>query len=260
MLDYILIIKKSWKTITFFIVVGVFCSSFYLTLIPIRYEATLEIPRSAISSLTLANGVDMQSSAEDSIKSWLKSDGVIKDVCFNSLLNEEGVEKNESIKFINPKDAQGALRIRARRSSPELASSCLASIREKLRQLQLTQTNLANEKSKFAIINKQNLLNRRLAEDKALLIELKRTESFGSAGYIALQDRIRGLEDRLEEISLTKKQGELALPDQVGHLYVSEKPISPIKSIVVINGFLFGLLIGLFVTFTRVIITNYGKD
>jgi hypothetical protein len=197
LIDILIFLKGSWKTIVFAGVLGLLASSLFLFLTPNQYEAAAKIQMARIPESNNSGGNIEEPAALIARMSLPNSFD-------NAVLSSCGMENQldgatKLIKVVNltiPKKSVSIVEIKVTLSSLELANKCAYSIVESISKSQAQKVAVIQEANQAQLIK----VNERIAVDKSLLARAMLPGAPVSQTYYSLLSGIRTLEDQREKL------------------------------------------------------------
>ncbi len=251
LLDILGFLKKAWKTIAAFAVLGLMGAVTYLVVTPPMYEATAQIRMAQISQVNPANPFGANVEDPTSLIARMQfptnyTEQVISG-CGYQDKPQAALALSKAAKLSIPKGVANTVELKILAPSQELAASCAQAIFSQIAQMQEQFSRVFVEEAKLKLAAD----NERIEAARKLIAKADQSGSAMSAAYLSARDELTHfLTDRekmLDLINSVKSRGtRLDSP-----IYASEKPVSPKKAMSLAAGLLGGLLMGLLIALGR---------
>jgi capsular polysaccharide biosynthesis protein len=244
LLDTLEFLKKSWKIIAGFGVLGLIGAIGYILVTPPMYQATAQIRMAQVSQVNTSNPIGVNIEEASSLIARMQfptnySAATISSCGYQDKL-QPALDLSKDIKFTAPKGMANTVEIKILSPSPKQAESCANSIFIQIALLQEQFSKVFVEEAKI----KLSMDNERIEAARKLITKADQSGSAMSAAYLSARDELTYfLTDREKMVDLinsVKNRGS----SLVAPIYVSEKPVSPKKTITLLAGLLSGLFLG----------------
>jgi uncharacterized protein involved in exopolysaccharide biosynthesis len=261
LLDILIFLKGSWKTIAITGILGFGASSLYLLLTPNQYEAVanIQMPRIPAPNNSEANIEEPAALiARMSLPNSL--DSVVISSCGMGNQPDAATKLSTIVKLTIPKGVSSVVELKVTLPTQELANTCATSIANLIIRSQAEKIGAIQEINREINQAKLDKVNKRLTEDASLLAMARQPGSPISPTYFALLSDIRSLEDHREALLNLVDIKQLQNSIQQPLIYMSDKPIYPKKAMSLLAGILGGLFLGLLVALMRQMITKLKAE
>ncbi len=258
LLDILLFLKRSWKIITIFGVIGLSAAIIYLLIAPKQYQAIAQIQMAQIS--TAANNNNNNNNINPLGVNIEEPNLLIARMSFPTsftpaTISACGLDGKEnatsilakSIKLSQPKGVPNVVELKTTASNPKGAQQCANAIFDlvKMSQDKIISPYIAEAKIKLADDEA------RLEKAKDLVLKADKSGSVMSAAYLSTRDEIRYLLDEITALQNVIASNTNRATRLVAPIYVSDFPISPKKRVSLAAGLLGGLFLGFLIALGR---------
>ncbi|MEA9604645.1 Wzz/FepE/Etk N-terminal domain-containing protein [Polynucleobacter sp. JS-JIR-II-c23] len=245
LLEIVDFIKKSWKIIGLSSFLGLICAVSYIVVTPPMFEATAQIRMAQISQVNPSNPFGTAVEDPFSLISRMQfptnySPKVIGD-CGYQDQPQAALALSKGAKFSIPKGVTNTVELKILAPSPDLAASCAQAIFVQISQMQerLSKVFVEEAESKLASDNEH------IEGARKLIAKADQSGSAMSAAYLSARDELTYfLTDREKMVDLIKsvKSRGTRLDSPI---YVSERPVSPKKTMSLAAGLVVGFSLGI---------------
>lgn len=247
-LDDFFLIISNWKMIFILGISGFILSFFYLLISPNQYVAIAQInlaraslkgniieePQAVVNRMSVSNSFDPL------------------------IISECGLGDNKSdpklilkaIKISVRKEVGDAVELRVAGTNPELTRSCATKVFDLISKTQSEVAAKIASDMKATADAKILKINRRLEENKELLVKVNQSRDALSPLYFTILTEIRALEDQRETLLINLESEPIKTKLQAP-IYVEHKTTRSVKLMVLAVGFFGGLFLGLIVALLR---------
>lgn len=243
--DLLLIIKKSWASILIIGITGFIGAYISLQFMSKTYVATAQVQLSQIRGINY-DWINVED--PNLLIARMKSPTSFSDNSLAACQRTSGYEMDKKVQFKLLLASPPTLEILVKNRSPELSLACAEAIVQDLKKY---ETNLISKKidqykeSYDYYIGRTNKLKKEFTKLPAS------QSTMASVDEIAARDQISWITNKVMSLdsvirSVDEGSGMLLSP-----ISFSPTPISPKPLVIMIAGFLMGLLIGLFVSVVR---------
>ncbi|QWD06049.1 hypothetical protein G6719_01685 [Polynucleobacter paneuropaeus] len=261
LIDTLRFLKDAYKTILIFGALGIAVAIGYVVIIPNRFEAVAYIQMAQIQMAQIngANninplGVNVEEPAlliaRLGSPSSFSSSAIAacgQQAQFNSALATANAIQLTPIKGPDNKGLANVVALKTFGPSPEAASICAQAIFE------LIKTSQAQILAPFIEEARTQLADDKIRLDKAKELVAK-ADRFGvamSAVYLPTRDEIKYLLDEMTALQNMIASSHSRTTRLVAPIYARESPTSPKKSIALLVGLVWGLLLGLLIALSK---------
>lgn len=262
LIDILRFLKGAYKTILVFGVLGLAISIVYLVITPKQYGATAQIMMAQIAATNNNNnnlnslGVNIEEPslliARLALPSSFNQESIL--ACGFEGRPEAGAALAKSIKLSIPKGVANVVELKTVGDSPQLVMQCADVIFEliKTSQNQIVIPYIDEAKQKLA----EAKVRLQTAQDLVSRSDKSGSGSVMGAVYLSTRDEINYLLDKIMTLNNVVSNNQNRATHLTTPIYVSDAPISPIKSIVILAGLLGGLSVSLLISLGKSTITN----
>jgi LPS O-antigen subunit length determinant protein (WzzB/FepE family) len=257
LLDILLFLRRSWKIITIFGVIGLAAAIVYLLIAPKQYQAIAQIQMAQISIATNNNnlsqlGINIEEPALLIARMSLPTTFTSATTAVCGLDGKDNATSMlaKSIKLSQPKGVPNVVELKTTASNPGDAQQCANAIFElvKMSQDKIVSPYIAEAEIRLADDQE------RLAKAKDIVLKADKSGSVMSAAYLSTRDEIRYLLDAITALQNVVASNANRATRLVAPIYVSDVPISPKKQASLAVGFLGGLFLGFLIALGRQLI------
>ena len=247
-LDDFFLIISDWKMIFSLGISGFILSFFYLLISPNQYVAIAQINLARASPK--GNIIEEPQAVVNRMSVPNSFDPLIISECGLGDKKSDPKLILKAIKISVRKEVGDAVELRVAGTNPEITGSCATKVFDLISK---TQSEMAakiasdNEAIADAKILK---INRRLEENKELLVKVNRSRDALSPLYFTILTEIRSLEDQRETLLINLASEPIKTKLQAP-IYVEHKTARSVKLMVLAVGFFGGLFLGLIVALLR---------
>lgn len=258
LIDILLFLKQSWKTIAISGIVGFVVVSIYLLLTPKRYQVVAPIQMAqvspAVSKYNKTNllGINIEEPAL-----------LIKRMSFPSSYTPstitacglDGKENAANIlaklaKFKQPNGLPNLVELNITASDSERALQCTNAIFDLIKMSQNKLLKPYIEEAKYKLAYNEN----RLAKVSNFILQADQSGSAIGAAYLSTRDEIRYLLDEIEILKSILASDVNRATQLVAPIYIVDVSISSKKQALYFAGLLGGLFLGLLIALGRLLI------
>ena len=249
LLDILIFLKGTWKTIAITGILGFILSGIYLIITPNQYEAIANIAMGRIAS----SGANIEEPSALVNRMSLPSsfDAAVIASCGLQDSGNLATQLSKSIKLSIPKGAVNVIELKVTRPSPELAQACATSVFDGIAKSQTQMIGRLAEANKTRNSDRLVKVQDRLAQDKALLSKAEQPRGVLSPAYFLILTEIHTLEDEREKLTASIDAKDVQSANLQSPIYVADKPVYPKKLISLLAGLMGGLLLGLLIALGR---------
>lgn len=245
LVDILLFLKESWKTIIGIGALGAIVAITFLLLIPNQYEAVANI---TMGKITLGGAnIEEPQALINRMSALTSMDATVLGACDLSESNKIAAQLSKAIKFNIPKGVANVVELKVLSTTPEAAKTCAASVFELIAKSQAQMIEPISQANKDKNAKRLAKVNERLAQDKLLLARVDQPKSGVSATYFALLSEIRNLEDERQELQELTDSANIAGAQLQSNIYVADSPVFPKKTLIMTAGLFGGLFLGLLI-------------
>jgi uncharacterized protein involved in exopolysaccharide biosynthesis len=258
LIDIVLFLRRSWRTIALFGLGGLICAFIYLWVTPSQYEANTLIQMSKITSPQNPLGINAEEPAVliARMGSATSFDAAVISACGLEQSPNAGNILIKSVKLTIPKGLASVVELKVTRGSEDLAKTCAQSIFD---QISASQALLSNP-TKKAIKARLAIVQDRLEQDKVLLAKLDVSKNAVSSTYFAVLSEKRALEDEQDTLAIALSDGGLIATQMQYPMEVGAKPVYPKKSLSLLAGVIGGVFFGLLIVLGRQLFGQLGLE
>lgn len=258
LIDILLFLKKSWKTILGMGALGVMTAILFLMLVPNQYEAVVNITMGKIAPG--GANIEEPQALINRLSVPTSMDAMVLGACdlseSNRLATQLSTQLSKAIKFNIPKGVANVVELKVLRASQDLAKTCATSVFELISKSQAQMIGPINQASKDKNAARLAKVNERLAQDKMLLARADQPKGGLSATYFALLSEIRNLEDEREKLQELADGANIQGAQLQSPVYVADSPIFPKKALSMVAGLFGGLFLGLLIALGRQVLAS----
>ena len=268
LLDILLFLRRSWKIIAIFAVIGFAAAVIYLLIAPKQYQAIAQIQMAQISTAANNNnnnnnninplGVNIEEPSLLIARMSFPTSFTPATITTCGLDGKDNVTSilAKSIKLSLPKGVPNVVELKTTASNPERAQQCANAIFEliKTSQDKVVSPYIAEAKIRLADYEAQ------LAKQKDLLSKADKSGLVMGAVYLSTRDEIRYLLDEITALQNVVASNANRATRLVAPIYVSDAPISPKKQVTLAAGLLGGLFAGFLISLLRQVIPKLRKQ
>ena len=249
LLDILIFLKGTWKTIAITGILGFILSGIYLIITPNQYEAIANIAMGRIAS-SGAN-IEEPSALVDRMSLPSSFDAAVIASCGLQESTNLAAQLSKAIKLSIPKGGANVVELKVTRPSPELAQACATSVFDGIAKSQTQMIGPLAEANKTRNSDRLVKVQDRLAQDKALLSKAEQPRGVLSPAYFLILTEIHTLEDEREKLTASIDAKDVQSANLQSPIYVADKPVYPKKLISLLAGLMGGLLLGLLIALGR---------
>jgi capsular polysaccharide biosynthesis protein len=248
LLDTLLFLKKTYKTILLFVVFGLLSAVLYISVTPKIYEASAQIYMAQIGNAS-ANPNFSGTNIEEpqALISRLSTPSSFPDQviqgCNSPGKSANGLQITNLVKFSLPKGVANIVELKTTGTSPKIAIACANAIFDLIEKTQAQLLAPYIEEIKIKLADDEI----RLQKAKELMGKSDKLGQTASAIYLSTRDEIRYLLDEIATLKNILSPKSNRTTRLVAPIYVSDKPISPNKRIVLLVGLIGGLCLGVLI-------------
>ena len=262
LLDILLFLKRSWKTIVAFGAIGLVIAAIFLLTLPKQYQAIAQIQMAQVANIASNNisplGVNIEEPslliARMSFPTSFTSDEITQ--CGLDGKESAASILAKSIILSQPKGITNVVELKIVANNPEYAQKCASAIFNliKTSQEKIVSPYIAEAKIKLADDEI------RLTKAKDLVLKADKSGSLMSAAYLSTRDEIRYLLDEITALqnfvaSNTNRATRLVAP-----IYIHETTNSTKKQVILAIGLMVGIFTGLLIALFRQVIAKLKKQ
>jgi len=249
LLDILIFLKGTWKTIAITGILGFILSGIYLIITPNQYEAIANIAMGRIAS----SGANIEEPSALMNRMSLPSsfDAAVITSCGLQESTNLAAQLSKAIKLSIPKGVANVIELKVTRGTPELAQACAASVFDVIAKSQAQMIGPLVQAAKASNSARLTKVDERLTQDKVLLAKAEQPRGVLSPTYFSILTEIRTLEDEREKLSASIDTIGVQTANLQSPIYVADKPVYPKKLISLLAGLMGGLFLGLLIALGR---------
>lgn len=264
LLDILNFLKRAYKTICIFGVIGLVIAIIYLVVTPKQYEAVAQITMAQIGAANNNNnninplGVNIEEPAPliARLSSPTSFTPQVIAACGLQDQANAALALSKSIKLTIPKGVANVVELKTFGPSPQAAQECNLAVFEliKTTQSQIVAPYIADAK----LMLDDDI--ERLAKAKDLLAKADKSGSAIGAAYLSTRDEIRYLLDEITAFKNVVTSNQNRATRLVSPVYAGDTPIAPKKRNTLAAGLFGGLFLGLLIAMGRSMIAKLKNE
>lgn len=253
LVDILCFLKSTWKTIAITGIVGVIMAIVYLAIAPKQYEATSQI---AVTKFGNTNPIlkhpNLTFQGPTPLNLIIISLGNITTQTLDICGHKNQASITSEIKLTTLDEAAGIVMLKTFGQTPQIAQECNLAIFDLMKVTQQQFINPYIKSVKARILNDQD----RLAALSQQIASLEKSNLSISVSYFFIRDEIRFLRDEILALNEVIELSQNFPTRIISSVYVSNRPVTPKKSVVLTVGCFGGLFLGLLIAVRRRISKN----
>jgi hypothetical protein len=262
LLDYVQFLKSGWKVMAIFGLSGIGLATLFIIFTPKQYEAVSKIGMAQMG--TFGNGgLDITGTIIEEPQLLILrlssptsyTPQVINDCGFQDKKNGALV-LSKSVKLTIPKGVAGLVELKTYGSTPQVAKECNLALFEFIKASQSKIAQPFIEQAKVRLADDKE----RLANAKGLMAKADKSSAAMSAAYLSFRDEVSHLLGEISTLEYIINSNQNRVTHLVNAVYVNDDAVTPNKRIILIAGFLGGILSGLLLALIRRIIVTVKSE
>jgi uncharacterized protein involved in exopolysaccharide biosynthesis len=257
LLDIVLFLKKTYKTILLFGLFGLVLAIIYILITPKIYEASAQIAMAQIGAANNNNnnnnlnplGINIEEPVLLVSRMSLPTSFPTQTIsaCGFDGSSEPGAALAKSMKLSLVKGVPNIVELKTVGPSPEAALGCASAIFELIKTTQSQIVTPYIEEARIKLADDEA----RLDKARELVSRADKSGSTMSVAYLSTRDEIRYLLDEITSLKNVVTSNQNRITHLVAPIYASDQPISPKKFITLVAGLMSGLFLGVLIALVR---------
>jgi len=254
--DIIDFLRGSWRIILISGVLGLAVTGTYIVITPNRYEATTLIQMAQIDANGRLNplGVNVEEPGLLIARMNIPTsyDTKTSEACGSE--RKLGLT-GSTVRLAQVKGVASLIELKINSSSKESATHCSQAVFELIQKSQylISQTYINEAKTKLAEYNN------RLQDLRSLVVESDKASAAMITAYLSAREEIKFFSDEIIRLNNFIVASNARHAKLISPVHVSDHPVSPRKTIILMAGILGGISLGFLLAILRKVITGYRQ-